>query len=128
MNERYEPWLTPFAQKLRKNMTPEERHLWYDLLKHLSVTVYRQKPIGEYIVDFYCPQAQLVIEVDGRQHGETQARAEDAERDAFLHSRGLSVVRYSNADIRDNFGGVRHDIIRRIELAIGREVRWVSKE
>ena len=68
MNKRHDSELTRIAQRLRKNMTKEERHLWYDFLKKLSVTIHRQKVIGQYIVDFYCASAKLVIEIDGSQH------------------------------------------------------------
>ena len=65
MNKNNNPELTHIAQNLRKNMTNEERHLWYDFLKELPVTIQRQKVIGKYIVDFYCASANLVIEIDG---------------------------------------------------------------
>ena len=65
MNENNNPELTHIAQNLRKNMTKEERHLWYDFLKKLPITIQRQKVIGQYIVDFYCASAKLVIEIDG---------------------------------------------------------------
>ena len=102
--------LTPSAQTLRKYMTPEERILWYDFLKKLPVSVRRQKPLGGYIVDFYCASAKLVIELDGSQHEEPQQKAADEERDAYLRSRGLTVLRYSNWLIKTNFEGVCQDI------------------
>ena len=101
---------TADAQTLRKYMTPEERALWYDFLKKLPVTVRRQKVLGRYIVDFYCATARLVIELDGSQHEEPQHKAEDEERDAYLRSRGLTVLRYSNWLIKTNFEGVCQDI------------------
>ena len=102
--------LTPNARTLRKNMTKEERHLWYDFLKPLSVMVHRQKVIGEYIVDFYIAEAKLVIELDGSQHYEENGMLADKARDAYLNGIGLTVLRYSNADVNRNFQGVCQDI------------------
>ena len=98
-------------------MTKEERRLWYDFLKQLPVTVNRQKVIGHYIVDFYCASAKLVIELDGSQHYEDEGAASDRERDRELDRLGVSVVRYSNADVRENFDGVCADLLRRLGLA-----------
>lgn len=77
----------PFAKELRKKMTKEERHLWYDFLRGYSVRFLRQKVIGKFIVDFYCAEAKLVIELDGSQHGEAEAIEYDSERTAFLKLR-----------------------------------------
>ena len=68
MNNHRNTKLTTNAKELRKSMTKEERHLWYDFLKQLPITVHRQKPLGNYIVDFYIASAKLVIELDGSQH------------------------------------------------------------
>ena len=97
-------------------MTKEERHLWYNFLKKLPLTVNRQKVIGHYIVDFYCAQAKLVIELDGSQHYETAGQAADRERDAALREFGLTVLRYSNTDIVRNFDAVCQDILQHIRL------------
>ena len=70
MNNQHNGELVANAQKLRKAMTKEERHLWYDCLKLLPVTVHRQKILGNYIVDFYIASAKMVIELDGSQHYE----------------------------------------------------------
>ena len=102
--------LTLYAKSLRKNMTPEERHLWYDFLKPLPITVNRQKVIGRFIVDFYCTAAKLVIEIDGSQHYEEQGMETDKIRDAYLRSKGLTVLRYSNYEINNYFDGVCEDI------------------
>ena len=91
-------------------MTPEERHLWYDFLKPLPITVNRQKVIGRFIVDFYCAAAKLVIEIDGSQHYEEQGMETDKIRDAYLRSKGLTVLRYSNYEINNYFDGVCEDI------------------
>ena len=100
-------------------MTKEERHLWYDFLKGLPLTVHRQKVIGRYIVDFYCASAKLVIELDGSQHYEKAGRAADLERDAFLTEQGLTVLRYSNADVNRHFEAVCEDILRHIATSSG---------
>ena len=108
------PRLRQNAQLLRRNMTREERHLWYDFLKTLPRTVHRQKVIGPYIVDFYCAAAKLVIELDGEQHYTSSGKAADSQRDAYLRSLGLTVVRYSNLDIQQNFEGVCTDILQHL--------------
>ena len=93
----------PFAQKLRRDMTKEEKHLWYDFLRKVPVQVRRQKQFGDYIVDFYCSSAKLVIELDGFQHGQGQAPEKDKIRDAYLKSLGLQVIRIDNREINQNF-------------------------
>ena len=94
------------AQKLRKEMTKEERHLWYDFLKAFPLQFKRQYAIGNYIVDFYCHKAKLVIELDGSQHCEPDAIDYDCKRTAFLEQKGLFVLRISNLDVMRNFSGV----------------------
>ena len=106
MNETYNKRLIKNARNLRKNMTKEERHLWYDCLKLLPVTVHRQKVFGNYIVDFYITEAELVIELDGSQHYEPQEAEYDKARTAYLESQGLQVLRIPNSAIHDNFRGV----------------------
>ena len=114
MNNTYDNQLAGNARVLRKNMTKEERHLWYDFLKSLPIMVHRQKMIGKYIVDFYIAQAKLVVELDGSQHYETEGKLADEERDAYLLSLGLTVLRYSNADINYRFQAVCEDIWNRL--------------
>lgn len=106
--------LTKLSQNLRKTMTKEERHLWYGFLKCLSVQIYRQRTFGQYIVDFYCPSAKLVIELDGSQHYEEQGVLNDKVRDEYLYSLGLTVLRYSNEDIHKRFESVCQDIWNKI--------------
>jgi len=83
MNKTNNPKLTGNAKALRKNMTKEEKHLWYDFLKTLPVTVNRQKVIGNYIVDFYIATSKIVIEIDGSQHYEDSGIENDAKRDTY---------------------------------------------
>ena len=94
------------AKVLRKNITMEERHLWYDFLRSYPVKFTRQKVIGPYIVDFYCPKANLVIELDGSQHYEDETIRKDAERTAFLEQFHLTVLRIPNNEIHSSFQGV----------------------
>lgn len=103
------------SQKLRKNMTKEERHLWYDFLKAYPVQFKRQYPIGEYIVDFYCFRAKLVVELDGSQHCEPEAIEYDCKRTRFLESQGLYVLRISNLDVMREFRGVCEAIDRIVQ-------------
>ena len=114
MNKSSNKKLTPISKTLRKNMTEEEKHLWYDFLKKLPQTIHRQKVIGHYVVDFYCADAKLVIELDGSQHKTKQGIQDDFLRDEFLNRLGITVVRYSNLDIHENFEGVCSDILRKI--------------
>ena len=102
------------SQILRKKMTKEERHLWYDFLKRLPCTVNRQKVIGKFIVDFYIDSANLVIEIDGSQHYEPEGTLADQKRDAYLVGTGLTVLRYSNADVNQRFDSVCEDILNHI--------------
>ena len=98
--------LVPFAKRLRREMTKEERHLWYDFLRNHPVRFSRQKVLGRYIVDFYSAAAKLVIELDGSQHYEDDGMEKDAERTAFLEGYGLTVIRIPNNAIAQNFRGV----------------------
>ena len=114
MNKTNNPRLKPLAQELRRNMTKEERHLWYDFLKKLPITFNRQKVIGSYIVDFYSAEAQLVIELDGAQHYEEESREKDIIRDAYLNNLGILVLRYTNIEFHKNFDGICKDILVKI--------------
>ena len=98
--------LVPLAKQLRKEMTKEERHLWYDFLRSYPVRFSRQKVLGKYIVDFYSAEAKLIIELDGSQHYERDHMAKDAERTAFLEGYGLKVIRIPNNEVSRNFRGV----------------------
>ena len=98
------------ARRLRREMTPHERKLWYLFLRKYPVKIYKQRIIGRFIVDFYCASAKLVIEVDGSQHYEPQGMTYDAECSAFLSSLDLEVLRFSNRDIDREFHGVCEQI------------------
>ena len=107
--------LTDLARELRKNQTKEEALLWYNFLCKAPLRFHRQYVIGNYIVDFYCHKAKLVIELDGSQHYELEGKQRDAVRDSYLESMGLTVVRYSNAEINREFRVVCEDIWNRIK-------------
>ena len=115
MNTVYNPRIQGKAKTLRKNMTKEERHLWYDFQKGLPVMVHRQKVIGNYIVDFYIAEQKIVIELDGSQHYAAEGHHADQIRDAYLKSLGMEVLRYSNGDINERFERVCHDIWNHIQ-------------
>ncbi len=97
-------------------MTAEEKHLWYDFLKKLPVTVNKQKNIGNYIVDFFIASKRVVIELDGSQHGMPENRKADEKRDSDLQRLGITVLRYTNSDINNNFIGVCGDILNHLGL------------
>ncbi len=94
------------AKELRKNMTKQERKLWYEFLRTYPLRFQRQKPIGNYIVDFYCAEAKLVIELDGSQHYTDDGPINDAERTAALEAHGVAVLRVPNNEVTSNFEGV----------------------
>ena len=98
--------IVPTAKILRKNMTKEESHLWYDFLRTNPVRFSRQKVLGKYIADFYCAEAKLIIELDGSGHYTDDGRQYDEERTAFLQAYGITVIRITNREIHQNFRGV----------------------
>ena len=104
------------SQHLRRNMTKEERHLWYDFLKGYPVQFKRQVPFGNYIVDFYIAEKKLVIELDGIQHATHKHQEADYRRDSVLSAWGITVLRYTNESIRQSFEAVVADILRHLEL------------
>ena len=110
------------ARRLRREMTPHERKLWYLFLRRYPVKIYKQRIIGRFIVDFYCASARLVIELDGSQHYEPQGLAYDAERSQFLMSLGLEILRFSNRDIDKDFRGV----CAQIDLIIRKRLQDLS--
>ena len=114
----YNKKLVPLARLLRKNMTKEEKHLWYDFSKKLPVNVRRQHNIHNYIVDFYVAEKKTVIEIDGRQHLTDEHIKSDMVRDQALEELGLKVIRYSNKDINSNFHAVCMDILKELDISI----------
>ena len=98
------------AKVLRKNMTPQESHLWYDFLRTYPIRFQRQKTIKSFIADFYCHKAKLIVEVDGSQHFTEQGLAYDEERTGILKEYDLEVIRFSNYDVSTNFEGVCTEI------------------
>ena len=106
MQSKHNKQLVPLAKQLRKEMTKEERHLWYDFLRSYPVRFSRQKVLGKYIADFYSAEAQLIIELDGSQHYEVGEIQKDADRTAFLEGYGLTVIRIPNNEVNRNFRGV----------------------
>ena len=97
-------------------MTAEEKHLWYDFLKRLPLTVNRQKNIGNYIVDFFISSKNLIIEIDGRQHSIPEAEEADRLRDKDFEALGIRVLRYKNWDINNNFNTVCNQILEILGL------------
>ena len=107
----YNPRLVQRAKELRKNMTPAEKKLWYGFLCSFRYRVLPQRPIDNYIVDFYCAAVKLVIEIDGEHHYREEGKQYDDERDSILESYGLTVIRVKNSEVDENFEAV----CRRIE-------------
>ena len=106
MQRKHNKALVPYAKQLRREMTKEERHLWYDFLRFYSVRFIRQKIIGQYILDFYCAKAKLAIELDGSQHFEDNNTQKDIIRSEYLEDFGIHVVRIPNNEVTGNFNGV----------------------
>ncbi|WP_297968235.1 endonuclease domain-containing protein [uncultured Anaerovibrio sp.] len=119
MSLAYNKKLIPIAKSLRENMTKQERHLWYDFLRQYSVRFQRQKVIDDYIVDFYCHKARLVIELDGSQHFLEEGNIKDRIRTDKLEKYGLEVLRFANNDIHDNFSGVCMAIDEKVRERVG---------
>ena len=117
---RYNKNLTAFARKNRKHPTAAENKLWYQLLRMRNLSAYkftRQKPVANFIVDFYCAELHLAIEIDGDSHAESIVY--DAERTKALNSLGITIVRYTNDDILNNLQGIYVDLMRRIAMLKG---------
>ena len=104
------------SRVMRRNMTKEEKHLWYDFLKQLPVTVNRQKVLGSYIADFFIASKKTVIELDGSQHFSEQGLEQDRVRDAWFAENGMTVLRYTNRQINREFDNVCTDILYRLGM------------
>ena len=108
----------PLAKELRKNMTPWERKLWYDFLRNYPIRFQRQKAIGNYIADFYCARAKLIVELDGGGHYTEEQIEKDKIRTENLENMNLSVLRICNSDIDRNFSGVCQYIDLRVKSSL----------
>ena len=124
MQSKHNKQLVPFAKQLRKEMTKEEQHLWYDFLRTYPVRFLRQKVLGKYIADFYSAEAKLVIELDGSQHYEDENLEKDAERTTFLEGYGLTIIRIPNNEVSRNFRGV----CEYIDLAVRQSLSQKSED
>lgn len=120
MERKHNPSLTPIAKTLRKNMTAQERHLWHDFLKGYPVRFLRQKVIANYIADFYCAKANLVVEIDGSNHYTDEGIKADRIRTKTFEQFDLRVIRYSNYDVKYNFYSVCEDIDRIVKEALSK--------
>ena len=116
---RHNSTLTSRAQELRKNMTKEERRLWYEYLRDCPCRFRRQVTFGNYILDFYCSSAKLAVELDGSQHCEPSQMEYDERRTSYLNKNGIYVLRFSNLDVMNNLRGVCQQIHRVISERIG---------
>ena len=108
--------LTGNARSLRKQMTKEEAHLWYQFLCHYKPRFHRQYVIGNYIADFYCHKAKIVVELDGSQHCDPRKKDHDQKRTEYLRSQGLEVLRFSNLDVMRQF----RRVCEAIDMAVKR--------
>lgn len=124
MDRKHNKKLVENAKTLRKNMTKEERHLWYDFLRGHSARFTRQKILGKYIADFYSPSAKIIIEVDGSQHYDEVEKQKDDERTKYLEEYGLKVIRIPNNEVNQNFRGVSEYIDEIIKQSLSQNHRF----
>ena len=115
----YNKSLSGSSRSLRRNMTPEEKHLWYDFLKEFPITVKRQQVIESYIVDFYIAKPKIVIELDGSQHSLPKNKKDDEIRDKKLSEYGITVLRFTNEEIKNCFESVCDRIVDMVQLKLG---------
>lgn len=111
----YRRALKPRAQSLRRDPSPAERKLWFELLRALPAKFTRQKPLGLYIADFYCASLRLVIELDGDSHYSDRAQQYDERRTAALEAEGIRVLRFTNTEVMRDFEGVCAMVLRVLE-------------
>lgn len=119
MDRKHNKEIVPLARSLRKNMTKEERRLWYNFLRIYPVKFSRQKVLGKYIADFYCAKAKIIIELDGSQHYDEDGEKKDKERTEFLMRYGIRVIRIPNNEVNCNFRGVCEHIDNTVKKNIG---------
>ena len=110
--------LLNIAKSLRRNMTRQEKHLWYDYLQHYPIKIYKQRIIDNFVVDFYCHKARLAIEIDGSEHYSIEGKTYDESRTGVIEKYGVIVLRFSNLDIDDKFEGVCYVIDKTIKERI----------
>jgi very-short-patch-repair endonuclease len=110
----YNPDLIERAKAMRKSMTFSEKKLWLGLFQHFKYRILRQRPIDNFIVDFYCPKLKLVIEIDGNSHFNTIGKFYDADRTNILQGYGLKVIRIANNDVQNKFS----EVCKKIEKII----------
>jgi len=115
----YRPDLKLRARELRRNMTAPEKKLWHEFLRTAPLRFTRQKPLGSYIADFYCAGRQLAIEIDGDSHYEPRAAAKDMSRTVALQAEGIRVLRFTNLEVMENFGGVCERILEELQKPPG---------
>ena len=104
------PELNKYAVEMRKNMTDEEKKVWYQILKGHVPKFHRQRVIGNYIVDFFCPKLKLIIEIDGYQHFYKENKEYDNKRTDYLESLGFYVLRFENTEVNKDIENIRHII------------------
>ncbi|MFI3272726.1 MAG: endonuclease domain-containing protein [Pseudomonadota bacterium] len=119
MSLKYNNILIPRVKELRKNMTPQEKRLWYEFLREYPIRFQRQKAIGHYIADFYCHRAKLIIELDGSQHYTDDGEAHDEKRTIEINKYKFEVLRFSNIEITEKFQECCECIHLAIEKRIG---------
>ncbi len=120
MQRKHNKDIVPVAKMLRKCMTKEEKHLWYDFLRLYPVRFTRQKVLGKYITDFYCAKVKLVVELDGSQHFSETGIKHDEERTEYLKLFGIQVIRIANINIKNNFNGVCEYIHQTVESSLNK--------
>ena len=114
----YDSRLNERAKELRRKMTPQERKLWHRFLKDYSIKIYKQRVIKFFVVDFYCAEARLVIELDGSQHYTEQGKEYDEQRTAILEQYGVQVLRFTNLDVDRHLDAVCAQIDSTIERRV----------
>ncbi len=107
------------ARQLRRNMTRQERSLWYSYLRGYPIRFCRQRLMGKYVLDFYCPRARLAVELDGSQHYMEDGQAQDALRTAALEKHGIQVLRFSNTDVDRQLATVCQMILDTVQVRLG---------
>lgn len=114
------------SRELRKNMTEQEKRLWYCFLKEYPIKIYRQRVIGSYIADFYCSKAKIVIEIGGSQHYTDEGLNYDENRTNVINDFGVEVIRFSNYDVNTNFEGVCMEIDKAISSKMGIDLQMFN--